>query len=86
MSDYYVYSCVYTKIRTLFTQNLGRRNNRATMLGKTVIQPTFVFNRLPYSFFPAGGPVLRNLHKSMPCAKVLNVKIVGFVLFISCGY
>ena len=56
------------------------------MLGKTVIQPTFVFNRLPYSFFPAGGPVLRNLHKSMPCAKVLNVKIVGFVLFISCGY
>ena len=28
-------------------------------------QPTFVFNRSP-KLFPAGGPVLRTLHKPMP--------------------
>ena len=35
------------------------------------------------SIFPAGWPVSRTLYESMPCVKVLNVEIVGFVLFVS---
>ena len=35
------------------------------------------------TIFPAGWPVLRTLHNLMPCVKVLNVEIVGFVFFVS---
>ena len=33
--------------------------------------------------FTTVWPVLRTPHKSMPCVKVLNIEIEGFMFFIS---
>ena len=46
-------------------------------------QPLYLCSTYRPTTFPAGWPVSRTLYKVMPCVKVPNFEIVGFVFFVS---